>query len=90
MAVDLFLIPAMSSECERVFSQTKKIVTDEQNRLSAPVIEADPYQKNWLHRELVRSPLIVCIQIAGASTAPSYIEFDKDDKDELVQAGIPI
>jgi hypothetical protein len=90
MAIDLFSIPAMSSECERVFSQAKKMVTDERNRLSAPVIEADQCQKNWLRHELVRSPLLECIQTAGASTAPSYIEFDEDDRVQLARSGVSI
>ena len=29
IAFDLFSIPAMSVECERVFSQAKKLITDE-------------------------------------------------------------
>ncbi|KJZ68870.1 hypothetical protein HIM_11741 [Hirsutella minnesotensis 3608] len=34
MALDLFSIPGMSAECERVFSQTKRLITDERNNLS--------------------------------------------------------
>ncbi|ODA78134.1 hypothetical protein RJ55_06738 [Drechmeria coniospora] len=33
LRMDLFSIPGMSAECERVFSQTKKMITDEHNRL---------------------------------------------------------
>ncbi|TKA67460.1 hypothetical protein B0A49_09354 [Cryomyces minteri] len=54
MAFDLFSVPATSSECERVFSQTKKLVTDERNRLLADTIEADECQKNWLRNGIVR------------------------------------
>ena len=50
MALDLFSIPGMSAECERVFSQTKKMITDERNRLAPKVIEADQLQKHWLMR----------------------------------------
>ncbi|OBS16247.1 hypothetical protein FPOA_13050 [Fusarium poae] len=52
MALDLFSIPGMSSECERVFSQTKKMITDERNRLAPEVVEADQLQKQWLMRGL--------------------------------------
>ena len=45
MALDLFSIPGMSAECERVFSQTKKMITDERNRLSPETVEADQLQK---------------------------------------------
>jgi hypothetical protein len=54
MAVDLFSAPAMSSECERVFSQAKKLVTDERNRLAADTIEACECQKNWLRHGIVQ------------------------------------
>jgi hypothetical protein len=55
MALDLFSIPAMSSECERVFSQSKKVVTDERNRLKASTIEALECQKNWLRKGLLEN-----------------------------------
>ncbi|EXU94500.1 hAT family dimerization domain protein [Metarhizium robertsii] len=53
MALDLFSIPGMSAECERVFSQTKKMITDERNQLSPEAVEADQLQKHWLLRGLV-------------------------------------
>ncbi|EFY94389.2 transposase-like protein [Metarhizium robertsii ARSEF 23] len=53
MALDLFSIPGMSAECERVFSQTKKMITDERNQLSPEAVEADQLQKQWLSRGLV-------------------------------------
>lgn len=53
MAVDLFSIPGMSAECERVFSQTKKMITDERNGLAPETVEADQLQKHWLMRGLV-------------------------------------
>lgn len=48
MAFDIFSIPAMSAECERVFSQAKRFVTDERNRVSNATVEADQCLKNWL------------------------------------------
>ena len=48
MAFDLFAIPAISSECERVFSQTKLLITDKRNRLSDLTIEATECLKHWL------------------------------------------
>jgi hypothetical protein len=43
----LFAIPAMSAECERVFSSTKKLITPERNRLAEEIIEASERLKNW-------------------------------------------
>ena len=48
LALDIFSIPAMSAEPERVFSSTKKLITDERNRLSDETVEADECQKHWL------------------------------------------
>lgn len=45
MSLDLFSIPGMSAECERVFSQTKKMITDERNQLSPEIVQADQLQK---------------------------------------------
>jgi hypothetical protein len=54
MAFDLFSCPAMSAECERVFSQTKKVITDERNRLSSDTVAAIECQKH-----LLRSGMLV-------------------------------
>lgn len=55
--MDLFSIPAMSAECERVFSETKRLTTDDRYRLFPKVIEAAQFQKNWLDGELIQSAL---------------------------------
>ena len=48
LAIDIFSIPAMSTEPERVFSSTKKLITDERNRFGNETVEADECQKHWL------------------------------------------
>ena len=53
MAFDIFSIPAMSSEVERVFSAAKKLITDERNCLGAEAVEACETQRYWLKAELV-------------------------------------
>jgi hypothetical protein len=53
LAFTLFAIPGMSAECERAFSQAKKMVTDERYCLKADVIEADQCVKSWLKSQLV-------------------------------------
>jgi len=57
MAYDLFSTPGTSSECERVFSQAKKLITDERNRLGPATIEADECLKNWITSGLVEVSL---------------------------------
>ena len=39
MAFDFLPIPAMSSECERVFSDTKHTISDDRCRLGAAIVE---------------------------------------------------
>ena len=46
-AFDTLAIPAMSAECERVFSSTKKLLTPERSRLAPDIIEASQCLKNW-------------------------------------------
>jgi hAT family C-terminal dimerisation region len=53
MAFDVFSIPAMSSEVERVFSAAKKLITDERSRLGPEVVEACETQRHWLMADLV-------------------------------------
>jgi hAT family C-terminal dimerisation region len=52
-AFDTLAIPAMSAECERVFSSTKKLITPERNRLAEDIIEASECLKNWWDRGLI-------------------------------------
>jgi hypothetical protein len=40
MALDIASMPVMSSECERVFSQRKLLITGPRNRLQANIIDA--------------------------------------------------
>jgi hypothetical protein len=50
--------PATSSECERVFSRAKQLVTGERSKLSAETIEANELQKYYLRKCLVLSWLV--------------------------------
>jgi hypothetical protein len=52
-ALDTLAIPAMSAECERVFSSTKKLITPERNRLGEETIEASECLKNRWDRGLI-------------------------------------
>jgi hypothetical protein len=47
MAFDLLSIPAMSAECERVFSQAKFTATPQRNRINDETLEAIQCLKNW-------------------------------------------
>jgi hypothetical protein len=44
---DMLAVPAMSAECERVFSSAKKMITAERNRLSQDIIQACECLKAW-------------------------------------------
>jgi hAT family C-terminal dimerisation region len=47
MAIDIYSIPAMSSEPERVFSSAKHTVSDQRNSLEAETIELLECMKSW-------------------------------------------
>ncbi len=50
MAFDLFAVPAMSSECERVFSSCAKMTTPESRRLKGTTLWSHQCLKNWQRR----------------------------------------
>ena len=58
MALDFLAIPAMSSECERVFSSCAKQTTPESSSLSGELLWHQECLKNWQNRGAV--------EIAGA------------------------
>jgi hAT family C-terminal dimerisation region len=47
MALDTLSIPAMSTECERVFSSTKKLLSPQRCRIKEDLIEATECLKAW-------------------------------------------
>jgi hypothetical protein len=47
MAYDFLVIPAMSSECERVFSSCVKQTTPKSSRLSGEILWHQECLKNW-------------------------------------------
>jgi hypothetical protein len=53
MALDVFSIPGMSSEVERIFSAAKRLITDERNCLGPEIVEACECQRHWLKANLV-------------------------------------
>ena len=53
-ALDTLSIPAMSAECERVFSSAKKLITLERNALADDTIEACECLKAWWDQGLIR------------------------------------
>jgi hypothetical protein len=48
MGLDMASILAMSSECERVFSQGKLLITRQRNRLKPDIIKATQCLRMWL------------------------------------------
>jgi hypothetical protein len=52
-ALDTLSCPAMSTECERVFSSAKKLITPERNHLGEDIIEACECLKAWWRNSLI-------------------------------------
>jgi hypothetical protein len=48
MAFDVLSIPALSSECERVFSSAKILIDDRRARMKEDIIEASECLRAWL------------------------------------------
>lgn len=56
MALDVLSIPAVSAECERVFSQGKLTMTSQRHRMSATTLELLLCLKNWLRNGFTMGP----------------------------------
>ncbi len=54
IAYDFLAIPAMSSECERVFSSYAKQTTLESSRLTGKLLWHQECLKNWQRRGAIR------------------------------------
>ena len=52
-ALDKLAIPAMSAECERVFSSARKIIIPKRNRLGDEIIKAGKCLKAWWDSGLI-------------------------------------
>jgi hypothetical protein len=55
-AIDTLSIPAMSTELERIFSQSKRMITADRNRVLAQTLEASQCMKHWLDQGLYSLP----------------------------------
>ena len=72
MAFDFLAVPAMSSECERVFSSCAKQTTPESSRLTGRLLWHQECVKNWQRRGAIR--------ISEAFNA-AVINWGSDDSD---------
>ena len=54
MAYNFLSIPAMSSECERVFSSCAKLMTPESSKLLGKTLWNHEYLKNWQRRGAIK------------------------------------
>ena len=55
MALDIFSIPAMSADPERLFSSSKQVLKDTRNRLKSDALEALEYLKSWAKEGILLS-----------------------------------
>jgi hypothetical protein len=48
MGLNMALIPAISSECKRIFSQAKLLITSQRHKLQANIIKATQCLRMWM------------------------------------------
>jgi hypothetical protein len=75
MAIDVYTIPPMSSEPERIFSLAGVLITQRRNRLKDDVIEAHECLSSWDRSGLIR---------IGAKGELEQLD-DEDPEDPLEQ-----
>jgi len=73
MAFDFLAVPAMSSECERVFSSCGKQTIPESSRLTGRMLWHQECLSNWQRRGAIRIP---------EAFNAAVIDWDSDDSDK--------
>ena len=53
LAYTILAIPAMSAECERVFSSAKLLITPNRSRLSPDTVEWSECLRNWYNNKII-------------------------------------
>jgi hypothetical protein len=79
MGLDMISIPAMSSECERVFSQAKLMITGQRHALKADIIEATQCLRMWLIMDRKKLGKWSGKGNWLESSLPTYLVGDSDD-----------
>lgn len=54
MVFNLFAIPAMSSECERTFSNASYTIAARRSNLSSDIVERRECLRSWISSEVVQ------------------------------------
>ena len=75
MAIDIYSIPAMSSEPERVFSGTKHTISDNRCKLTSETIEVLECLKSWFRLEIFTEEDLHAV----ASAIEDDTLYDRDD-----------
>ena len=53
MAFDLFVVPAISSECERAFSKASYSITPRRSQLGIDIVEAGETLRSWINAGVI-------------------------------------
>ncbi|OAQ57829.2 restless-like transposase [Pochonia chlamydosporia 170] len=79
LAINIFSIPAMSAEAERVFSGARRTVSWDRGRLSAQIVEYTECLKHWIKSGLLDQPYMI----------PEPMDAELDSRDiEMLSEGI--
>jgi hypothetical protein len=79
LAFDILSIPAMSAECERVFSSAKKMITPDRNGLNSDIVEACECLKYWWDNSLVLYNKPTEDELWQEAEAEAEAEVDRED-----------
>ena len=78
LALDILSIPAMSADCERLFSSAKILISDLRNRLGMDIIEAFECLKSWYKMRGFEGEFKVFEELFGAE-----VEIELEGLEEL-------
>jgi hypothetical protein len=82
---DMASTPAMSAECERIFSSAKLLLSDQRARMTPMLIEAYECLRHWLLAGTINDPLARILPQYDKDTVTKEKQDKEDDTDERLQ-----
>ena len=76
MVIDIYSIPAMSSEAERVFSEAKRTISDSRGSLKSETIELLECLKSWFRLGIFTKEDLHAIVVTMGEGVADELEID--------------
>jgi len=79
-ALDMLALPASSSECERVFSSAKLLISPSRNRVNPDIVEMNECLKSWFAKERISQEGSSAVECASKDSGSESEESGDSDE----------